>query len=197
MTASGDESQPTILVLAGSLRAASFNRRLARYAADRLAEMVATVGEIDMREYPLPPYDGDLDGENRPADVFELMRRFREADGYLIAMPEYNGSMPGPLKNLLDWVSRSSQEHPTNASFRDKIAAICSTSPGRNGGIRGMRHLRDTLSDMGSWVVPRLVAIPEARTVFDELTLTDEAKQAAMEKLLDDLYRLSLASRDR
>ena len=71
--------------------------------------------------------------------------------------------------------------------FRGRYAALCSTGPGRIGGLRGLRHLREILSDMGGWVVPQIVAVPEARAVFDDQTLTDPTRQAAVQTMLDAL----------
>ncbi|MDH3591896.1 MAG: NAD(P)H-dependent oxidoreductase, partial [Planctomycetota bacterium] len=132
-----------ILALSGSLRGDSFNRKLVAAAAAGARAAGAAVTEIDIREFPLPLYDGDLEArDGLPEHALRLKRLFAEHEGLLIASPEYNGSISGALKNLIDWVSRpaSKGEKPL-ASFDGKVAAIMAASPGGLGGLRGLVHV--------------------------------------------------------
>ncbi len=137
-------NKPKILAFAGSTRSASFNKRLARIAAEGARKAGADVTFIDLRDYPMPLYDGDLeDKEGLPANAKKLKEIFLAHKGLLIASPEYNSSMPGVLKNTIDWVSRVSdpKEVPL-ACFDGKVATLMSASPGALGGLRGLVHLR-------------------------------------------------------
>src|SRR5687767_4450558 len=96
-----------VLVFAASLRTESLNRKLAALAARVAAQNGATVDLVSMRDFDVPSYDGDLEvAEGVPSGAKELQRRLTENDAFIIASPEYNASMPGVLKNLIDWTSR-------------------------------------------------------------------------------------------
>ena len=98
---------PRILAFAGSLRAESFNKKLARVAAEALRKAGGEVTLIDLRDYPLPLYDGDLEAASGlPENGRKLKSLFLEHQGLLISSPEYNSSIPAVLKNTIDWVSR-------------------------------------------------------------------------------------------
>jgi NAD(P)H-dependent FMN reductase len=114
---------PRILAFAGSLRTDSFNKKLARIGAEGARAAGAEVTLIDLRDFPMPVYDGDLEAAGMPETVLQLKKLFLEHQGLLIASPEYNGSIPGPLKNAIDWVSRSAPGERPLASFTDKVAA--------------------------------------------------------------------------
>lgn len=151
-----------VLVFAGSTRTNSLHRKLARTAAEALRQAGAEVTFADLKDYPMPLYDGDLEAQGHP----ENARRFRELiqshNALAIASPEYNGSFPAMLKNVIDWVSRPLPgERPAHV-FRGKTAAILSTSPGPSGGRRGLKHLRELLTMIGMTVLPEELAIPKA-----------------------------------
>src|SRR5262249_29719722 len=98
---------PRILAFAGSTRRDSFNKKLAGIAADGARAAGAEVTFIDLRDYPLPLYDGDLEAEKGlPEQAQRLKKLFLDHDGLLISSPEYNSSISGVLKNTIDWVSR-------------------------------------------------------------------------------------------
>src|SRR5436190_6715634 len=139
-------TKPNILVLAGSTRSESVNRKLARQAVDALRAAGADATFADLRDYPLPLYDGDLeDIQGRPATAVALKDMARRADGFVIASPEHNGSYPAVLKNAIDWISRPDPGEPHLAVFRGKVAGILSASPGGYGGARGLKQLRELL----------------------------------------------------
>ena len=159
---------PKILVLAGSARLDSVNRKLARQTvlALRDAGLEATLG--DLRDFPMPIYDGDLEtGQGLPPPAKALKELARQHDGFAIASPEYNGSFPALLKNALDWISRPEPgDHPLEV-FRGKVAAILSASPGPGGGSRGLHHLRELLEMMSVRVIPQELAIARSGAAFD------------------------------
>lgn len=167
-------SGPRLLALCGSLRGASYNRRLLAVAAAMAAEQGARVEELDLRALTLPPYDGDLEAAHGlPPDAQVLKERIGGVDGVLIACPEYNNSVPGWFKNAIDWTSRGE-----GAPWRGRTVALMGTSPGPTGAARSLNHLCQALMHLGAWVVPTLVAIPRAGEAFDEAgALRDEAQQ--------------------
>jgi NAD(P)H-dependent FMN reductase len=178
-------STSKILVFAGSTRAASLHRQLAQRAAEALRRAGMDATFSDLRDYPMPLYDGDLEaGSGVPATAKALKELFREADGFVIASPEYNGSYPALLKNAIDWVSRPEPGERPLAAFRGKIAAILSASPGPGGGRRGLRQLRELLGMIGVTVIPEEVAIAQAGEAFDGAGgLTRPHDAAALEQL--------------
>jgi chromate reductase, NAD(P)H dehydrogenase (quinone) len=185
--------EPRILAFAGSTREGSHNKRLIQVAVEAARAAGAEVTPIDLRDYPMPPYDGDLEAEGLPARAVALKALFKAHDGFLISAPEYNGGISGMLKNALDWVSRRGDDDSTVAAFRGKFAGIMSASPGRLGGIGGLAQLRHVLNTMGVLVVPQQRGVAEAHVAFDEHgRLKDPAQQAAIEAIarrLVDLIR--------
>ncbi len=160
---------PRILAFAGSTREASYNKRLLGVAADGARAAGAEVTVIDLRDYPMPLYDGDLEAsEGLPDNALALKALFLDHQGLLISSPEYNGGMSAVLKNAIDWVSRSSPGAPGLAAYEDKIAALVATSPGRLGGLRGLAHLRQILSNVGVLVLPQQQAVGNAGQAFDD-----------------------------
>jgi NAD(P)H-dependent FMN reductase len=160
---------PKILAFAGSTRTASYNKQLVRFAAEIARAAGAEVTLLDLRDYPLPLFDGDLeDQQGLPENAKKLKAILRDHDAFMIASPEYNSSITAVLKNTIDWVSRSaSDDEPALAAFRGKTAALLSASPGALGGLRGLVHLRAILGNIGVIVLPDQVAVPKAHEVFD------------------------------
>src|SRR5438552_11551728 len=147
---------PKILVLAGSTRQASTNRLLARDAAESLRNAGVEAIFADLRDYPMPLYDGDLEAETGlPPAAKTLKDLAREADGLAIASPEYNGSYSAVLKNAIDWISRPEPGEGPVEVFRGKPAGILSASPGPGGGRRVLKHLRELLEGIRMSVVPQ------------------------------------------
>jgi len=160
---------PKILVMTGSARLDSIHRKLAREAVEALREAGVEATLADLRDFPMPIYDGDLEtGEGLPERARALKELARTHDGFLIASPEYNGSFPALLKNALDWISRPEPGDGPLAVFRGKAAAIVSASPGPGGGRRGLRHLRELLEMMGMRVTPEELSIAKATGALDE-----------------------------
>jgi len=186
------KTNPKILVFAGSTRTGSLHRKLAALAADELRRAGVDVTLADLREYPMPLYDGDAEAAQ---GVPENARRFKELvrshDALVIASPEYNGSFSALVKNTIDWISRPAAGEPPLAVFRGKPAALLSASPGPGAGKRGLRHLRELLEMIGMKVVPAQVAVARASEAFDEAgNLIRPEDQEAVRSLVEELVRL-------
>jgi chromate reductase len=151
----------TILGLAGSLRAGSLNLQLLRLAAEELPESA----ELDLYDSlaDIPAYDQDLD-DLVPDSVADLKTAIAAADAVLVATPEYNGSVPGFLKNALDWVSRPIAESP----MRGKPVAVIGASPGQFGAVWAQRELKKVLGVMGARVVDVELAVSKADQRLEE-----------------------------
>ncbi|MEZ5758384.1 MAG: NAD(P)H-dependent oxidoreductase [Emcibacteraceae bacterium] len=172
-----------LLFLAGSARKGSINKKLADAAAELATQKGAVVTKIDLKDFEMPIYDGDLEEKyNLPENAVRLKKLFIEHDGFFIASPEYNSSIPPLLKNALDWISRphEADEKPLSA-YQGKIAAIGSTSPGALGGLRGLVPLRMMLSNIAVHVIPNQVAISFGFDAFDE---TGKLKNEGQEQML-------------
>jgi NAD(P)H-dependent FMN reductase len=160
--------QSKILVLAGSARIDSIHRKLARQTVDALRHEGVEATLADLRDFPMPIYDGDLEaGEGLPPTAKALKELARRHDGFAIASPEYNGSFPALLKNALDWISRPEPGDRPLEVFRGKVAAILSASPGPGGGRRGLHQLRELLEMMSVSVIAEELGIARAGAAFD------------------------------
>lgn len=165
---------PRILALCGSLRTDSFNKKLLAIA---IAEARTQGAEVDVVEPKslglLPIYDQDVEDQGWPEPVKALRERLGQARGLLISSPEYNSSIPGSLKNTLDWLSR-----PPERLFQDKWAAMLGASPSLLGTARMQPHLRQVLASVGANVVTTQMHIPKASDVFTaEGQFKDEARR--------------------
>lgn len=187
-----------LLAFAGSLRSGSFNRRLIHTLARGATQAGAEVDLIELRDFPLPVYDGDIELDGVPENVRALQAKLAAVDGLLIATPEYNGSMPALVKNTLDWISRPQLDGSDGTRlFSGKVAGICSASPGALGGLRSLLVLRDTLSKLGLWVCPAQVAVGGAGTAFaEDGTLIDERRRAQVEGVGEQVARAAAAWRN-
>jgi len=176
-----------VLAFAGSLRKGSYNKKLVRLAAAAAREAGAEVTMLDLADWPLPIYDGDLeDREGVGPDVMKLKAMFRAHDAFLVSSPEYNSSVSGALKNLIDWLSRPVKDEPPLACFRNKTAALFSASPGALGGLRGLVHLRAILGNIGVLLCADQLAIGKADEAFSDDGALKNPKQASM---LTDIVR--------
>lgn len=178
-----------ILAFAGSARSGSLNKNLVGIAAQFTRNHGAEVTVLDLRDYPLPLYDGDLEAAHGlPEPVRTLKRMLSEHHGLLIASPENNGSVSAPLKNMLDWISRSEGTQPRSLSFQNKVAAIVAASPGVYGGLRGLLHLRQILNSLGVLVLASHVAVGRANQVLtEEGKISDATLSTAVDGLCAQL----------
>lgn len=170
---------PKILAFAGSARRESFNQKLIQVAAQGAREAGAEVTLLNLRDYPLPLFDQDLEAAGLPDMVLKLKQTFLEHQGLLISSPEYNSSITPLLKNLIDWVSRPAPGEGSLAAYRGKAAGLVSASPGALGGLRGLVHVRSILGNIGVLVLPDQVAVPKAHDAFDASGALKDPKQHA------------------
>jgi len=176
---------PRILAFASSTRRESFNKKLVAIAAQGAQEAGAEVTLIDLKDFPLPLFDQDLEAEQgMPENGKKLKKLFIDHDGLLIASPEYNSSFPAVLKNAIDWVSRPAPGEPSLVAFRGKVATLMSASPGALGGLRGLVHVRSILGNLGVIVLPDQIAVAKAHEAFQpDGSLVDPKRQAGVEGL--------------
>ena len=174
-------SAARLLAFAGSARGGSFNKKLLAVAAQGARSAGAEVTLLDLRDLPLPLYDGDLEErDGLPANALELKRLFLAHQGLLLACPEYNSSITPLLKNTLDWVSRPADGEAPLACYAGKVAGLVAASPGGLGGLRGLVHVRAILSNINVLVVPEQVAVSKAHEAFDAQGALKDAKQRAL-----------------
>ena len=158
-----------LLAFAGSLRAGSWNKKLITAAAGVAEAAGAEVTRIELNDYALPIYDGDIEaGEGIPANALTLKRMFLEHHGLLISTPEYNNSISPLLKNTIDWVSRPHDGNPAQHWYRGKVIGLMAASPGGRGGISGLHTTRQILSVLGAVVVPVQYGVGGAHNAFDD-----------------------------
>ena len=171
-----------IIGIAGSLRDGSYNRSLLR-AAQRLAPEGMTIEIFPLDDIPL--YNGDLENDaDRPAEVERFKHSLAEADGLLIATPEYNHGIPGVLKNAIDWASRPAFQSP----LAGKPVGMMGAAPSIIGTARAQQHLKTVMLSMLAEVMPhRGVLVGKAKEKFDEKgRLMDEATQQFLRSYLQD-----------
>ena len=178
-------SNPRILAFAGSARTDSYNARLVQVAAEGARTAGADVTVLNLKEYPLPLFDQDIEQEQgTPENAKKLKQLFLDHDGLLISSPEYNSSITPLLKNTIDWVSRPAEGEPMLAAYQGKVAALMAASPGGLGGLRGLVHVRSILSSIGVIVLPDQIAVSRAFEAFDDDgQLKDEKQQARVQGL--------------
>lgn len=169
-----------LLIVAASLRKDSVNKRLIR-AVHRLLDGTAEVRLAELNEFPMPVYDGDLE---TATGVPEGAKRFSEAiaavDAVVISTPEYNGSIPGPLKNAIDWMSRLRPVAMTGKPF-----LLLGASPGALGATRGLWHTRVPFEALGVLLYPQMFGLAAADRAFDaEGKLTDPKQEERVRALL-------------
>ena len=171
-----------ILAFAGSTRAGSFNKKLIAVAAAAAREAGAEVTLIDLRDYALPLYDGDLeDSQGIPEAAVALKSLFKEHQGLLISSPEYNSGTSAVLKNTIDWISRPLGEESGLVPYSGKVAGLLAASPGGLGGLRGLTVLRQSLIGLGVLALSQQFALSRAGEAFaEDGSLKDEGQQAAV-----------------
>jgi chromate reductase len=171
-----------ILGISGSLRRDSYNTRLLAAVAEGLPEDFELVRWDGLAA--VPPFDEDAEAEPAPAAVAELRAAIAEADAVLFATPEYNGSIPGQLKNALDWVSRP---HATNP-LRNTPAAVVGASTGGFGAVWAQADLRRVLARIGARVLDTELAVTLAHTRCDEDgNLIDDNVREGLAGVVDEL----------
>jgi chromate reductase len=180
-----------ILAIPGSLRRGSHNARLLRHAAERAPDRIDIDVYTDLKS--IPPYDEDDDTDPAPAPVAALRRAVADADGILIATPEYNSSIPGVLKNAIDWVSRPRASTP----FQNKPAAVIGASTGQFGAVWAQAETRKVLASAGARVVDLDLPLAKAHEAFDaDDVLIDAGHHARLDEVIAALAQ-TISERER
>lgn len=152
-----------ILAFAGSARRESLNRKFLAVAVQAAREAGAEVTLVDLNDYALPLYHGDLeDASGLPENAAKLVALIAAHDALLIASPEYNSMFTPLLKNTIDWCTRADDD-----PFPGKRAAVISASPGAFGGVRSLVLVQQLLLKLGCHVIPGQTALPNAGKAFD------------------------------
>ncbi|BCL76125.1 oxidoreductase [Jeongeupia sp. HS-3] len=188
-----------LLAFSASTRIASFNRKLIAIGAQAARDAGAEVTLIDLLDYDLPLYNGDLEArDGLPDAAARLQQQFAAHHGLLLSTPEYNGMFPPLLKNTLDWVSRADASGQSGLRFLEgKVAGLLSASPGGLGGLRSLIVSRQYLSNLGFLVIPQQQAISAAHQAFDEGGALHELRsQAGVEKVAHALVKLAQQTQD-
>lgn len=146
---------PRVLGIAGSLRQGSYNRRLLEAATDALPRADWTIARLR----GIPPYDADIEARGLPPVVVQLKDQIEGADAIVISTPEYNHSVPGVLKNAIDWASRPAMRSP----LVGKPVVLIGASPGRGGARRALDHLRQILESTLAEPLPRELSVPRVK----------------------------------
>jgi NAD(P)H-dependent FMN reductase len=181
-----------VLVFGASLNKTSLNDRLAALAAQVLARSDCIVEQAHMADFDCPSYDMGLEKQGRfPSGAQRLKERLLEADAFVISSPEYNASMPGVLKNVIDWTSRLRPQ-----PFIRKQGLLMSASPSMGGGNRGLWALRVPLEHLGARVYPDMFSLAQAHEAFDpQGSLANAELQARFESTLKCFIELVEAAK--
>lgn len=202
MTALPSQDSPRralrVLGLAGSTRRESFNKQLVRCALDRLQTLGAEPVFLDLADYRMPLYDGDLEAaEGVPAEARALALAIADSDVLLISTPEYNGAVPALLKNSFDWMTRlPAPLNDTHTISGLKLLSgrplqLLSASPGPLGGMRSLMLARLMFAHLGLWVLPGSLSLGSAATAFDTHGQLADERRA---RQLDDVLGAMLAA---
>lgn len=166
-----------VVAFAGSTRQNSFNKKLARIAANLCSDAGIHTTYLDLKFYPLPMYDSDLEEEIiAPEHALKLREILKNNHGIILACPEYNSSISGVLKNMIDWCSRPFINEENLICFKNKIVVLLSASPGFLGGLRGLNAVRSILTNLGCIVIPEQFSLKFAHKKLSEdgLLVDDE-----------------------
>jgi chromate reductase len=178
---------PKILVVPGSLRAKSYNVRLAALVTKELLLADADVTRISLADYPLPIYDGDTaEKSGPPLHALKLKQLVCTHHGVFIASPEYNASITPLIKNAIDWVSAVREPgDPPLAAYQNRVFAIGGVSPGRSGAIQSLIALRQVLAvGCRALVIAEQVSVPNAEQAFDEMDELKDTRAAGQLKVV-------------
>jgi NAD(P)H-dependent FMN reductase len=191
MTSSTPSKQLNVLVFAAALRDGSLNKQLASVAARIARQLGATVDLASMRDFDVPLYDGDVEARGIPAGAHALRDKLLANDAFILVSPEYNGSMPGTIKNLIDWASRFRPQ-----PFDGKHGLLLSASPSLAGGNRGLWALRMPLEHLGARMFPDMFSLAMAHKAFDGDQIGDTTLRARFEKNVQAFLSLAEAAKN-
>jgi chromate reductase, NAD(P)H dehydrogenase (quinone) len=181
-----------VLVFAASFHADSLNQKLAGVAAERAKQAGASVDVATLQDFDVPQYDGEAeDGRGIPAGAEAFARRLAASDAFILISPEYNASMPGGVKNIIDWTS-----HIRPQPFDGRHALLLSASVNEGGGRRGLSALRVPLEHLGVRVFPETFSLGAAHQAFADGDLADQALQARLERTIRAFLALAEAAKE-
>jgi chromate reductase, NAD(P)H dehydrogenase (quinone) len=190
MTSATPSKTLNVLVFAAALRKESLNERLASLAARIARQLGANVDLASMRDFDVPLYDGDVEARGMPAGACTLRDKLLANDAFILASPEYNGSMPGIIKNLIDWTSRFRPQ-----PFDGKHGLLLSASPSLAGGNRGLWSLRMPLEHLGARMFPDMFSLAMAHRAFDGDAIADATLHARFETNVQAFLSLAEAAK--
>ena len=178
----------TALTLSGSIRKGSYNRVLQQHMGRKLTEAGVAVTAIDLADFDMPIFNEDLEPDNVPETAVQLAEMWRSHDIVFIASPEYNGGVPPLLVNTVTWLSRQKP-----SPFRYAVFGIGGVSSGKYGTIWSLSHLRDSLTKVGTLIVPTLLGIGPSEEAFDDKG--DPVEPAIIRKVEQMVHELTHFSR--
>jgi chromate reductase, NAD(P)H dehydrogenase (quinone) len=179
-----------VLVFAASFRKQSLNQKLALLAAKIAAQLGAKVDLAAMHDFDVPLYDDELDAQGMPPGAHALRQKLVANDAFILASPEYNGSMPGTIKNLIDWTSRFRPQ-----PFDGTHGLLLSASPSLAGGNRGLWSLRMPLEHLGARIFPDMFSLAMAHKAFDGDVIAEPTLQGRFEKNVQAFLSLAEAAK--
>jgi NAD(P)H-dependent FMN reductase len=181
-----------VLVFSASLGKNSSNAVLAHLAAEQASQYGAVVDEASMREFDALSFDPDLETRGEiPSGAVEFNRRLAANDAFVIASPEYNGSMPGLLKNAIDWASRFRPQ-----PFHERHGLLLSASPSMAGGNRGLWALRIPLEHLGARIFPDMFSLAVAHKALADGTIADATLNKRFEQNVNAFLDLAEAAKN-
>jgi chromate reductase, NAD(P)H dehydrogenase (quinone) len=180
-----------VLVFSASLREKSLNTVLARLAAEEARRFGAVVDLARMEEFDAPSFDPEVEDEGMPPGAVEFNKRLHANDAFVISSPEYNGSMPGLLKNAIDWASRFRPQ-----PFHEKHALLLSASPSMAGGNRGLWALRIPLEHLGARVFPDMFSLAVAHQALGDGVIADPKLRQRFEQNVTAFCDLAEAAKN-
>jgi chromate reductase len=185
--------RPKILAFAGATRTESWNKKLIRVAVRAAEEAGGEVTLIDLRDYLMPLYDGDLErSDGLPLKARELKALMVSKQAFLLSCPEYNSSISGVLKNTIDWISRPQPDEPRYLAFKGKVAGLLSASPGNLGGARALLAVRQVLTTVGVLVLPTQFGLAHAASAFHEDgALKEDGHRAAVAAVVAEVLAVT------
>lgn len=173
------------LTLGASLRKGSFNKKLAQAATGFLKQQSVDVSYREFNDFDVPLFNEDTETDDLPAGAQKFVEALSGVECVVVSVPEYNGSISGVLKNLLDWTSRA-EKNP----LKGKKVLLLSASPGALGGVRGLWHTRVPFEALGCFVYPEMFGLPKAHEALNEQNeFTDAKTGERLKKLLGEFLR--------
>ena len=174
-----------VVAIAGSTREGAYSKKLAKQAAAMATQLGAKVTFVDLRDYPMPLYDADVEAaQGMPESAQRLRRLILESQAIIITTPQYNDSIPAVLKNAIDWISRTEDGKRDHHPLTGRKIALMSTSPGKKGGTKALVHLKDIIGELDGTIVKQTVSVGNASTAFSaegELTNPELKKKLKKE----------------